>query len=118
MLLIKPTKKSILRIKTNIRRIFRKLKNPKELISELNPILRGWANYYRYSNSYRIFSLVDNFVFQRAMIWIRKKHPKITLKEAFRKYFHRRNGRWVFLYHENNKEFQLYRLETTLPEVR
>ena len=35
------------------------------VVEDLNPVLRGWGAYYRYGNSSRKFSIVDNFVNKR-----------------------------------------------------
>jgi RNA-directed DNA polymerase len=33
-----------------------------EVVADLNPVLRGWGNYFRYGNSSRKFSAVDDYV--------------------------------------------------------
>jgi hypothetical protein len=35
------------------------------VVEDLNPVLRGWANYFRYGNSTRKFALVDSYVHLR-----------------------------------------------------
>jgi RNA-directed DNA polymerase len=48
-------------------------------LQELNPILRGWANYYRYcTGAGRVFTSLDWYVNDRLWRWMRKKHPKAT----------------------------------------
>jgi hypothetical protein len=48
-------------------------------LQELNPILRGWANYYRYcTGAGRVFTSIDWYVNDRLWRWMRKKHPKAT----------------------------------------
>ncbi|RKZ81845.1 MAG: group II intron reverse transcriptase/maturase, partial [Candidatus Parabeggiatoa sp. nov. 3] len=37
------------------------------LISKLNPIIRGWANYYRHSVAKEIYGSVDNYTWK--CIW-------------------------------------------------
>lgn len=46
---------------TNWRRWMRKL-DLREVIAELNPILRGWCNYFRTGNASRHFNSVDRYV--------------------------------------------------------
>lgn len=46
-------------------------------LQELNPILRGWANYYRYCTGVgRVFTSIDWYVNDRLWRWMRKKRPK------------------------------------------
>ena len=47
-----------------LKRIFRRLRSqPVDRVIELvNPILRGWVNYFAYGNSSRCFSFVSNWV--------------------------------------------------------
>jgi RNA-directed DNA polymerase len=35
------------------------------VVEELNPILRGWGNYFRWGNSARKFSIIDSYVHRR-----------------------------------------------------
>ena len=41
----------------------------KELITSLNPVLRGWGNYFRSGTADREFAKVDEYVFQRLCRW-------------------------------------------------
>ena len=52
----------------------------KEVLHALNPVLRGWATYFRYDASKRTLAYVDNFAWWRVFRWLRKKHPKRTWK--------------------------------------
>jgi group II intron reverse transcriptase/maturase len=36
-----------------------------EVVADLNPVLRGWGNYFRYGNSNRKFHTVDSYVHER-----------------------------------------------------
>lgn len=56
VLIIRPLQKSIKRFKRWIKDEFRSNKPIRALISDLNPILRGWTNYYRdFYHSQRVF---------------------------------------------------------------
>jgi len=57
------------------------------LIRQLNPILRGWANYHRYVCSAKAFSRVDRLVQDQLLRWARRTHPKKTYGWLKRKYF-------------------------------
>jgi len=46
-------------------------------LREINPILRGWANYYRYcTRAGHVFTSIDWYVNDRLWRWMRKKRPK------------------------------------------
>jgi RNA-directed DNA polymerase len=59
------------------------------LICALNPILRGWANYYRHAASSRCFAYLSYYLWWRIIRWLRKKHPRLTWKQIRRKYWGR-----------------------------
>lgn len=48
----------------------------KQVIHELNPVLRGWGNYFRVGNSSKQLRLVDSFVWERLCLFLSKKHGK------------------------------------------
>ena len=45
-----------------------------ELIREINPILRGWFNYFKVAHSERHFYRLDRFVMNRLRIFVKRKH--------------------------------------------
>lgn len=45
-----------------------------DLLRRLNPVLRGWCNYFRHGVSKRTFSYLDHYAFWRVVTWIRKRH--------------------------------------------
>jgi group II intron reverse transcriptase/maturase len=47
-----------------------------EVISELNPVLRGWRNYFRIGNSAKHFKQMDSYVRERLYLFLSKKHGK------------------------------------------
>jgi RNA-directed DNA polymerase len=46
------------------------------LVNILNPILRGWLNYFKYGNSSNAFNEIDSYVHERMALWWSKKHKK------------------------------------------
>jgi len=84
ILIIKPSKKSIKSFKSKIKKKFRSNKPIRALISDLNPVLRGWTNYYRDSyHSQEVFQSIGHYVYQLWWKWARKKHPH-------------RNKNWIY----------------------
>ncbi|MCJ8275094.1 MAG: hypothetical protein MJK04_37540 [Psychrosphaera sp.] len=57
------------------------------LIKQLNPIIRGWANYYRHTVAKRIFSTVDSQIFSAILRWLNRKHKSKSAKWIRRRYF-------------------------------
>jgi len=46
------------------------------LLHQLNPLLRGWATYFRYGVSKATFNYLRAFVWRRVVNWLRHKHRK------------------------------------------
>lgn len=46
------------------------------LVSELNLVLRGWCNYFRWGNSSRHFSRIDSYVYERLALFDSKKRGR------------------------------------------
>ena len=51
-----------------------------ELIAALNPVLRGWAAYYRHAAAKRTFCYLGYYTWWRVGRWLRKKHPRTDLE--------------------------------------
>jgi group II intron reverse transcriptase/maturase len=49
-----------------------------EKIHQLNPVIRGWGNYFRPLNSNRAFKKVDDYVWRKLTRWLRLKHHSRT----------------------------------------
>jgi RNA-directed DNA polymerase len=58
-----------------------------DVLRVVNPILRGWANYFRYGVSKRTFSYLGYYAWWRLIYWIRRKHPALTWKQVRRRYY-------------------------------
>ena len=49
------------------------------LIKRLNPIIRGWANYFATVISKEIFASLDDLVYQKLVSWAKFRHPMKSL---------------------------------------
>lgn len=58
-----------------------------QLLRKINPILRGWAAYFRYGASKRTFAYLGYYAWWRMIYWIRRKHPHLTWKQIRRRYY-------------------------------
>jgi hypothetical protein len=45
----------------------------KQIIAELNPVIRGWGNYFRTGTCRREFYQMDDFVFRRLVGWLKRR---------------------------------------------
>lgn len=102
--IIKPEKKKVLSKIQEIRSWLKANTNaPVEaVISYLNPIISGFAYYYRTVCSKEVFGYFDHEIWKALHNWARKKHGKISRKEVNRKYFnvgikHPDYNKWDFL---------------------
>jgi group II intron reverse transcriptase/maturase len=75
-----PRAKAMKALREKIRYIaggrYRLERNLQEVIGELNPILRGWGNYFAVGNSSRHFQATDSFVRERLYLFLSKKHGR------------------------------------------
>jgi RNA-directed DNA polymerase len=75
-----PASKAMKAIREKIRAIVGKRqrldRSLREVIGELNPVLRGWGNYFAVGNSSRQLEQIDDFVRERLYLFLSKKHGK------------------------------------------
>ena len=98
-LLIKPAKASIAAVKEKVQTVCKTdgTRTQNELIRHLNPIIRGWANYYRHVVSSRVFSDIDHAIWRAIWNWARRRHPTRKPQWVKDRFFARLGGRdWVF----------------------
>ncbi|MDD5599289.1 MAG: group II intron maturase-specific domain-containing protein [Victivallaceae bacterium] len=63
-----------------------------ELLYQINPIIRGWSNYYRYATgATKDFNALDHWMWKRIYLWLKKKHRKSTSHAIRRRY---KVGNW------------------------
>ncbi len=107
-LLIKPARKSIRTLLARVREIIREHLGgaAHQLITRLNPLIRGWANYHRHVVSKRIFARLDDRIFRLLWQWARARHPRKGRRWIKRKYFERVGTRdwWFFGAPSDRKE--------------
>ncbi len=97
--LIKPSKKAIKEHYDAIAEIIDAHKSAPQaaLIAKLNPIIRGWTNYYSTKVSSETFSTLDFLVYQKLSRWANRRHSGKSGSWVARKYWHTVGGKnWVF----------------------
>jgi RNA-directed DNA polymerase len=101
-LLIKPSAAAVQRIRERLTAEMKTLRgaNATAVISQLNPIVRGWAAYYRNAVSSRTFHGLDNHLWRLAYRWAVRNHPNKPKRWVTARYFGTfnpsRQDRWVF----------------------
>jgi RNA-directed DNA polymerase len=71
-----------------------------EVIKTLNPVIRGWANYYRHSAAKEVFQKVRHAQWQMLWVWAKRRHPNKRSKWVKDRYF-KSDGYWTL--HADNK---------------
>jgi len=98
-LLITPSKKNIHTFLEGIRKVIKANKQATagNLIAQLNPKIRGWANYHRHVVSKETFAKVDHAIFLALWQWAKRRHPQKSHTWIKKKYFKTNGGQnWVF----------------------
>lgn len=113
-----PQKEKVLEFLRQIRKWLKTHPSVKQeaVISYLNPILRGWANYNRHGVSKRVFSYIDSEIWKALWKWALKRHPKKRKRWVANKYFRNVNGvNWQFattILDRHGKEQTIYVFRT------
>lgn len=101
-LLTTPSKAAIRRIKGRLRAEVRSLWSAKTgaVPYAINPIVRGWAAYYRHGVSKRVFTELDAHLWKLTWKWATRRHPKKPKRWVVDQYYGQfnrgRQDRWVF----------------------
>ena len=101
-LLIKPSKAAVRRLRERLAAEMRTLRggNAMAVIAKLNPIIRGWAAYYRGVVSSRLFGSLDAYMWKLLYKWATWRHSNKPKRWIVGRYFGKfnkfRNDRWVF----------------------
>lgn len=101
-LLIQPSLPTIKRLKEKLRLKWQASYGTKALtlIREINPIIRGWANYYRIGVAKETFRDLDQWMYFRARRYTMRTHRNKSWQWRKARYFGKfnpnRNNHWVF----------------------
>lgn len=93
-----PAKDRVRAIKRKVRQqTHRSTRNQsvEHIITTINNMVRGWANYFRHAVAATLFQAIDHFTWWRLIHWIRRKHHRISVKEAIRRFC----VRWKITHH-------------------
>jgi len=97
--LIKPSKKAIKAHHAALKAVIKTHKTAPQagLIGRLNPMIRGWANYYSGVAAKETFSSEDYILWQMLRAWSVRRRGRKQKAQAIRKYYREgRHGAWTF----------------------
>ena len=101
-LLTKPSKEALRRIRKRLSLEVTALRgaNADAVIARLNPIITGWAGYYRIGVSKRAFGALDAHLWRLVYKWAKFSHPNKPKRWIIARYFGMfnpaRQDKWVF----------------------
>ena len=75
-----PSKKALASVKAKVRSMTRGATDQSldVLLHRLNPLLRGWTNYFRHGVSKATFNYLRAFTWRRVVCWLRHKHYRVS----------------------------------------
>jgi RNA-directed DNA polymerase len=96
--LIKPAKANMAAHLAELGRIIGrgKVLSQGALIHQLNPKIRGWANYYRTSVSQAAFDRLDFLTWEKLRRWANRRHPRRSAGWVWKRYWHQLDTRVAF----------------------
>lgn len=101
-----PSRRAMKRIRQRVKELTPRSRchaDIRDVIKDLNPVLRGWGNYFRTGNASRCFNQIDGYV------WRRLKDLRVQRKGR-----HLRPGEWDRWTREYFENLGLYRLRGTI----
>ena len=96
--IIKPSNSGIKRHVDKLRSIIHRYGSNDQgsLIYALNPVIRGWCNYYSTVVSKETFGKIEHVVFQILWAWAKRRHPKKSRHWIYERYWIKHKGILVF----------------------
>ena len=116
-LLTRPAKDCVKRMLDKVKREIHRSRGTSqhELIMRLNPILKGWANYYQYSAASETFRKADYLIFKKLWRWGIRRHGNKNRTWIKQRYFHKIGNRdWVFATTKNDSKGEEYFVPLTI----
>ena len=100
------------RFRERIKALFRRNTTNRTLgdqLRQLNPMLRGWAYFYRHAwGAKRVFGSLDHYVWWTIQRWLRKKHGRCPWRKLDRLYGWRKpGGRSLRWRHDGTAVFEM-----------
>lgn len=94
--IIQPSMEAIKSHLKAIKQLLRYTNQGEVVIAKLNPIIRGWCNYFKIGTSTAAFSRMRKLLYLNLYNWARRKHPTRGDKYIYEKYFRKVRNQLVF----------------------
>ncbi len=123
-LIIKPSRKNLKAVLDKIRKEVKvnRAATAGHMITRLNPIIKGWANYHRHVCSKDTYHYMGYALFNLLWRWAKRRHPNKGARWIRTKYFKSIGNRnWVFtgeMGGADGKSRKVYLLEATYTQIR
>ena len=98
--LIKPSKESLKQHLYTIKQLLRKHRGQSQdtVIRNLNPVIKGWCNYYKSASARKTFEQASHQTFEKLWRWARYRHHQKGRRWVKDKYFLRhKSNNWRFM---------------------
>jgi RNA-directed DNA polymerase len=103
--LIIPSRNSVKNHLENLKKTLKSSVKPEAIISQLNPKIIGWANYYRSAVSAKIFNYIDHKFLHMLLSRLKQIHKKRGMKWIYKRYFARIDQyKWTFYFQSKKNE--------------
>lgn len=100
--LIVPSQKSISKHIENLKTTLKRNVKSEVIISQLNPKIIGWSNYFRSGVSSEIFNYLDHKLLKMVLLRLKQIHKTRSTAWIYKRYFERINKyKWTFYYRSN-----------------
>ena len=99
ILLVTPQKEKVKHLLARVKAVLsaNKQATVEGIVKLLNPVIRGWAQYYSHCNAKQTFSSVDHQIFKKVWHWCVRRHPDKGRRWVKDRYFMSIGGRhWAF----------------------
>lgn len=102
--LIIPSRNSVKNHLENLKKTLKSSVKSEAIISQLNPKIIGWANYYRFAVSAKIFNYIDHKLLHMLLSRLKQIHKKRGMKWVYKRYFARIDQyKWTFYFQSKKK---------------
>jgi RNA-directed DNA polymerase len=88
-LLIKPSKESVQKLRKTLKDLWKQAQgtNVQAVLAKLNPVIRGWANYFRIGVAKELFGKLDHWMVSKTLQYTKRMHPKKSIKWQRQQYW-------------------------------